>query len=57
MEELQRLLQSLGQLTNASSAAAQSLGRISDSAQEADDGLESLGSSLKKGVSKALSFS
>ena len=57
MEELQRLLQSLGQLTNASSAAAQSLGRISDSAQDADEGLEGLGSSLKGGVGKLLSFS
>ena len=56
MEELQRLLQSLGQLTNASSAAVQSLERISDSAPEADDGLKSLGTALKKGVGKALSF-
>ena len=56
MEELQRLLQSLGQLTNASSAAVQSLERITDSAPEADDGLKSLGTAFKKGVGKALSF-
>ena len=56
MEELQRLLQSLGKLTNASSAVVQSLERITDSAPEADDGLKSLGTALKKGVGKALSF-
>lgn len=56
MEELQRLLQSLGQLTNASSAAVQSLERISDSAGDASDGAGKLGSALKGGAGKALTF-
>ena len=56
MEELQRLLQSLGQLNNASSAAMQSLQGLADKVENADDGADKLGSALKGSAGKALSF-
>ena len=56
MEELQRLLQSLGQLNNASSVAMQSLQDLADKVENADDGADKLASALKGSAGKALTF-
>lgn len=56
MEELQRLLQSLGQLNNASSTAMQSLQDLADKVENAGDGADKLVSALKGSAGKALTF-